>query len=860
MPADAKFEEFGPRADKLFMKLGASYEDLENGVIDVLGLPLTPYWYERWINPPYNETINVIGYVSTGFLILDVNNANTSTSPVYPNPCSVLSFRQAISHLINRSWFDEIIGVGQYFPLWVPMSPALGKYYLNIPNPYPYNTTMAENLLDENWFPINPSTGWRFWDRNHNGVEEPEEYLELKFVIRVDHPHRKLVGDSIADVLNNVHVRVNRIYADRAMAWSIVMVNRDFHLYTGAWDFKEPTYLFGFHSSMNNYNGINDTELDYWLEKLINATNQEEAVAASHSAQQVFVKKSFKVPLCAYMEYKAMYRRYTGGTACQLVVPDDGENRYRNQTWQGTVNALGQGIDNFFSFLNMHPTGYAYGDGRNMTIRYGFPESQLFSLNPIYASNPTDWLVLNLIYDTLIKSNPYTTEWEPWIAKNFTVGNYTHPIYGQRTKVKVTLRTDVTWNDGSPLTTADVYFTFVELKRLLEKYGYPPPSWIENVESILDFKVLDPYNFEILFNVTKNFWVLSWIGNTPILPKHVWKPIILSGNPTNFAPDPNMIGCGPWRLKDYTRSSIELVANKPCSKVQTNLPGSQLIHSPYGFFKFYPLYVDMHFQGFGHKIDPFIETVPYKVTLQNLIMEEMIVESANVDLSNPISSIWNETWPTYTKYSLVDWKDGNDDKRLSKGDTVALIPVKEEPTVPPMPEWYNVEILLFMPPGPVVMRLSPVIVGIKRLFLDDVLLEELQLILKSNVTHQQERYYWPTAGKHTLKLAFHMEEPNWNNWNLYCKWVNYTLIFWVTLKEDIAGSSLYDDIGLPNYPYKSELPSPDIKVDIKDIATAAKAFGTYPGHKYWNPVADINCDYRIDIKDIAAIAKRYGWH
>jgi len=862
-PEDMKFEEFGPRADKLLMKLGATYEDLENGIIDVLGLTLTDYWYKRWMNPPFNETINVVfGGASTDFLMLDINNNNnTYPNPVYPNPCSVPSFRQAIAYLVNRSWFDEIIGPDLYLPLWVPISPALGKYCLDIPNPYPYNPLTAASLLDEDGYPIGPD-GWRFWDRNHNNVKDPGEDLELRFVIRIDNLHMWLVGDKIADELNNVHVRVNRIYANALQAIMIVMINRNFHLYTGSCNFEEPTDLYRFHSSTNDYNGINDTELDYWLDALINAPNEEEAVTASRNTQQVFVDKSFKVPLCVYVDYKAMYRRYTGGTAGHGIIPDDGENKYRNQYWQGTVNTIGQSIDNFFSFLNMHPTGYAYGNGENMTIRYGFPETGLHSLNPIYATSPSDWLVLNLIYDTLIKRDPYWMEWEPWIAKNFTVGTYIHPIYGSCTKIKVTLRTDVTWNDGTPLTTADVYFTFVELKRLLETNGYPPPLWIENVKSILDFKIFDPYNFEILFNVAKNYRALSWIGNTPILPKHVWKPIIEEGliNPTDFAPDPNMIGSGPWRLEEYTRSSILLVTNKPCSVVQTNLPGSQPIHSPNGYFKIYPVYVDIHFLGaseYSHRITPEIETVFYKVTFENLIREEIVIESNEVDLSNPISSRWNETWPMETRYRLVDWIDNDHNGHLNKDDIVVFMP-QEEPPVPL--EWYNVEILMFMPPGPVIMRLSPVVIGTKYIYLDDGLIETQQVTLKAGVPHEQKRVYWPAAGKHVLKVAFHIEEPNWDAWNLYCKWINYTFTFWVTIKEDIVGSTLYDDLGLPSYPFKIQLPSPDIKVNVKDVSTAAKAFGSYPGHPRWNPFADINGDYRIDVKDIAAIAKKFGWH
>jgi hypothetical protein len=50
-------------------------------------------------------------------------------------------------------------------------------------------------------------------------------------------------------------------------------------------------------------------------------------------------------------------------------------------------------------------------------------------------------------------------------------------------------------------------------------------------------------------------------------------------------------------------------------------------------------------------------------------------------------------------------------------------------------------------------------------------------------------------------------------------------------------------------------------VDIIDIATAAKAYGTKPGDPKWNPNADMNRDRTIDILDIAKVAREYGmWY
>jgi len=620
---DTKFEKFGPRADRLLIKLGATAETLENGEVDISDLSVTGSYYDSWTSPPYNETINVISYgPDYSFYMLDINNANITSSPVYPNPLSVLSFRQAVAHLVDRAWLVNVIGPLWFIPIWVPMSPAMGKYYLNMTNPYPYNLTATRNLLDLDGFPVNSTTGWRFWDRNGNGVEEPEERLELKFVIRSDHAHRRIVGDKIADDLAAVNVRVHRIYVDQSGAYTIVNVNRDFHLYTGGYNVgPDPRYLYDcFHSSQipqANYNGINDTGLDYWLEMLIIATTQEEAVNASHNAQKVFVNKSFKVPLWAYHGYKAMYRRYTGGTAGNPVTPDDGENTYRNITWQGAVNIPGSGIDNYFSFLNMHPTGYERE--RNTTIRYGCGSMQLDSLNPIYASSPSDWQVLDLIYDRLVKYDPYnTTEWMPWIAKNFTVGTYTHPTLGTCTKITITLPTDVTWLDGSPFTLRDVYFTLVEIDDILEKRGYPPPWWAANVKDILSFSQLDPYNFEVLFRVT-GYWALSCIGSVPILPEHIWRPIVQTGDPAVFAPDPNMISSGPWRFREYVAAGyVDLVANKLGRTIQTGLPGSTPITSPQGYFRYHPIMVTAREVGspdWRHKFDKCNHTL--EVTLFN---------------------------------------------------------------------------------------------------------------------------------------------------------------------------------------------------------------------------------------------------
>ena len=143
----------------------------------------------------------------------------------------------------------------------------------------------------------------------------------------------------------------------------------------------------------------------------------------------------------------------------------------------------------------------------------------------------------------------------------------------------------------------------------------------------------------------------------------------------------------------------------------------------------------------------------------------------------------------------------------------------------------------------------------KYVYLDGELKQTKALTLAAGANDTESFTFTLGKGLHRVKAAVHITDPStWTS-----TWENVTKLIYVTCKEDIAGSTFYDDIGFPTYPYKSQLVTPDFKVDIKDVAAASKAFGSYPGHKYWNSVADINGDYKIDIKDIAAISKMFGW-
>jgi len=834
--SDTRFERFGPRADRLLIKLysneTAEWDALARGEIDITDWYLSKTYYDLFtsnaINPstglPYNETINTVSYgAEFGIYLLDINNNNNEflgnppdpayPNPVYPNPGSVKEFRQAIAHLVDRSQLDSMIGEGFYVPLYTLIPPSSGGYAHSEIRPggslenltYPYSRAAAETLLDANGFPVNASTGWRYWDRNHNNIEDSDEYLELKFFIRYDDAKRLAFGNFLADELNSVKVRVTRIY-NIIRPPNDPMVKKDFHLYTGGWTLGiDPDHLilwnwdYYWHPGFcYNYAGINNADYNVYSDAVMNAKTLEEVKTNAWLAQEVFASEALSVPLWSRAGSKAMSRVYTGGNTWQPITPDDGENTYRGRYWEGAVNRPAFGINDFFSFLNMHPAGYERGDGENMTIRWGFKTDTLTSFNPIFATWFWDWNVLGLIYESLIVRNPYdNAEFIPWLAESFEVGTYNHPAYGESAKVRVTLRSEATWHDGTPITAADVYFTWVELWNILERRGYPWPIWGNwhgrggwN-QPMVDMKILDPYNFEMLFDFGSAITALSWLSGEVILPKHVWKPIAETGSFDALddpAADPNMIGSGPWRFKEYVAGShVLLVANSPGSTVQTSHSGSIPVTSPKGYWRYTPLNVECKIDGSTISKVPYSESHTVNFTLNNLYY------------AGPL---------TIDVFSRVTYQNGT-------------------------------------------------------------VVEEVQTDITLNTAEQPESSWTLShSSVMTHKVRFDI--------NVFIKspsalggWLNVTRLLWVTLvrppycwsrwTSDVAGSTFYDDLGLGIYPYKWELPTSDFKVDIKDIAALAKAFGTYPGHSRWSPIGDMNNDYKIDIRDIASVASTFGW-
>jgi ABC-type transport system substrate-binding protein len=835
---------------------------------------------------------------------------DTGPNPVYPNPMGYSiaesgivqddgwPLRAAIIHCVDRDAIVSYIGTATAVPCYSLLPPCYGKYSnpdINAANEYvKYDPGLASQILnDSDLFPYDPVSTWRYWDRNKNGIKDAGEAFSLKLFARSDDPNRLNAALLLDAELNRmvplVRIPHTVVQGDISAARIQVMADKDFHIYTAGWSLGTTpdsiilwNWDFYWHPGRSyNSAGCNKDVFNEASYGVMYANDQMSAVYWALIAQNYFAEAAMGAPMYSVSGFKAMSRTDVGplGTG---------------EKWYGVVNWQGYGIDNYWSFLNMHTSCHETGG----IIDYGFKTTDIRQLNPIYTEWLWDNTVLSLIgYESLLAMDPYTLGLSPWITKAFTVDTYVHPVYGTCTRATFTMRDDIYWQDGVKISIADVYFTFVEMKKLLEARGLPKPWWYSNVMDILSFSILDPMNFEVLLDV-KSVWAIYWIGGNRVMPKHIWYPIVTGAprpkggawDPTTFAPDPNLIASGPWRLDDYVSfSHVLLAANKPGSIVNTGITidenaNSVPITSPIGFFNYYPKYIDIHADNYKSKISPgYTKTwalVNITATDINLLKESytFIYEGPAFDPVGKTITFVNPYEPTQPPctWLIINWIDGNPPDYLPDGmlDVCDLIQVIGVAPLGPGPIWLHIQAITPTPPLPMpyILTVGQVIESDKTVYLDGAPLA---------IDAYGNTYTWPVhefekpgipivetftlnlTGQHVVKISKHIV-TEWllckNNALVlspyYCHTLTANWPIYVTIKEDISGA-WYDTW----HGTLHEVPAPDIKVDmLSDIRTAAKAFGSYPGHERWNTVADINGDHSIDmLNDIRGIAKRFGW-
>jgi peptide/nickel transport system substrate-binding protein len=168
------------------------------------------------------------------------------------------------------------------------------------------------------------------------------------------------------------------------------------------------------------------------------------------------------------------------------------------------------------------------------------------NFNPLKPDYNTG--TLGLLYETLFRYDPLKDRFIPWLA---TSGKWVGRNY------VITIRRGVTWNDGKPLTAADVKFTFETQKNKGAQYG---TMWKTGLKRITTKGRTVTFHFK----GTPNYQ--EWDSNrysVPIVPMHIWKGYsateIVSGNTDDLS---KQVGTGPFKYGGGAGGSQTLQWNR----------------------------------------------------------------------------------------------------------------------------------------------------------------------------------------------------------------------------------------------------------------------------------------------------------
>ena len=146
-----------------------------------------------------------------------------------------------------------------------------------------------------------------------------------------------------------------------------------------------------------------------------------------------------------------------------------------------------------------------------------------------------------LIYEPLLQFDiAAPPKYYPWLATSYQWSN------GGKS-VTFTIRQGVKWNNGTPMTPADVAFTYNLVKN----------NKALNLAGLAISSVSTSGNTVTLTFPAAQYTNLQSIAGVPILPQSIWGKV---GNPTTFT-DANPVGTGPYVLKTFTPQGFTLTKN-----------------------------------------------------------------------------------------------------------------------------------------------------------------------------------------------------------------------------------------------------------------------------------------------------------
>ena len=189
------------------------------------------------------------------------------------------------------------------------------------------------------------------------------------------------------------------------------------------------------------------------------------------------------------------------------------------------------------------PGGHSSSSATSTLTMESSPETTITqAFNPYVSTQAVYGMGADgLIYEPLIEfdlADPTVSY--PWLATSYSWAD------GGK-QITFTIRSGVKWNNGTPMTAADVAFTFNLLKA----------NAAINLDGLPISSVATSGNTVTITFTASEYANLEDIAGTAILPKAIWGTV---GNPATYT-DANPVGTGPYMLSSFTPQGFTLKKN-----------------------------------------------------------------------------------------------------------------------------------------------------------------------------------------------------------------------------------------------------------------------------------------------------------
>ena len=166
------------------------------------------------------------------------------------------------------------------------------------------------------------------------------------------------------------------------------------------------------------------------------------------------------------------------------------------------------------------------------------------TLNPLVSTSAYASAIWGNIYDWGTTLHPEDQSFRPWAIEDWSMDQ--DNVGTSEPTVTATLRNDLSFTDGEPVTAEDVEFT---INYILEQDpgGTVGTTPFLNLDEVT-YDSPDGYELNYFFEEPELQWFTGTLGSV-ILPKHIWEDV---DDHSQYEPrDDGMVGSGVWELEDY---------------------------------------------------------------------------------------------------------------------------------------------------------------------------------------------------------------------------------------------------------------------------------------------------------------------